>query len=222
DLIERMEMACEAYVQYGVYPIGLTAPKSYLFSREGLDVLRGARVVALFDTDEAVRPQRSNLSYADGHSIIAPAGGEGNRLTTDAYSTAVYLDVNEDIESLRNRVAALTGASKPVRSLWQLSSSMYLGERYVFASTPDGDLLLNGEQVNLAYQPFDYEANFDYQRGFMQFLTEQMETSNKLILLLVAVSVTMFFGMILTARRSMRRQFLIRPEEQGEERGIAP
>lgn len=215
---EHIELAYDAYTQYGVYPVALAAPTAWLYSEDGLSLLNVTRTVLLFDTDEEVEAvPRSNLSHRDGHYLAAPARSSGGRLYTNAYSTAVYLDVNEDTETLRTLVRGYKHSSITLRSLWNLSASLYVGVHY-FKSEPGEGMWFDGALADLGYTPFEYEEDFNYQRGFFQFLTEQIETSNKLIIALVLVSGTIFLYLIIFARRRMRSQFLVKPlRDKGRE-----
>lgn len=68
--------------------------------------------------------------------------------------------------------------------------------------------MVDGSRVSLAYTRFTYEDNFVYDRGFMQHMVEQIQSSNKLIMAFVAIACTFFsVGMVLS-RRDTRRQLL--------------
>ncbi|MDR0898560.1 MAG: DUF2334 domain-containing protein [Oscillospiraceae bacterium] len=210
EIKERMLLAYEVYTQYGVYPVAINAPEAYLFSAEGLEVLRGVSNVLLFESDDPIPPVQ-NLAYYEGHTVIAPAYKNGVRLHTDAYATALYLDVSEEMETLRSQVESALKGRQPTRSLWSLSSTLYMGT-HLFTSQPNGAAVYDGERVSLAYAPFTYEENFDFQRGFLQNLTAELESSNQFILTVVTLALALFSLLIWLARRYMRRQFLVRPQ----------
>ncbi|HRX09801.1 MAG TPA: hypothetical protein P5559_11670, partial [Candidatus Limiplasma sp.] len=65
--------------------------------------------------------------------------------------------------------------------------------------------------VSLRYVPFAYDDQYVYERGFIFYLKDQIDASNRLILMLVFLFSAVFILMIFIARRRIKRQFLIRP-----------
>jgi len=210
ELKQRIELAYEAYAQYGVYPLALAAPEAYLHMEAGLTVLRGVRTVMLFESDDVWSPGDSNLSYQDGHAVIAPAYAEGGNLYTGVYPSAVYLNLHDGVDALRKIANAYQRSVIPLSSLWSLDNTLYIGS-HLFTSGSKDVAHYDGERVSLAYQPFQYEENYVYQRGIIFFLGEQIAASNRLILSLVVFFSLVLLALIWIARRHMKRQFLVRP-----------
>lgn len=213
EVKERMELAYDVYTQYGVYPLGFTAPSSYMFSEEGLEVLRQSRTVFLFESDEEYEIPDSNMSFADGHTIIAQAYTADETLYTNSYSTAVYLDIDQDIKDIKRQIISFRDSKNPLKSVWNLTNSLYIGVDY-FLSVPGSAPQFNGEAVSLNYEAFTYEEEFDYGRGFVQYLTDQIESSNQLIMTVVVSSSVILVILIYIARRYMKRQFLRKADKK--------
>ncbi len=207
NLRQHMKIAYQAYSGYGVYPLAVEAPESWLMTENGLKALGGYRTVFLYETAESLEEtaQRENIAHADGHQLIAPAW-QNQAAFTSAYAQAIYLDPSEDVETLRAFVKRLKSSPRVFRSLSGLENVVYVGDDYVLAR--DGGVWVNGKAADLRYTPFTYEADYTFDRGFAQYMTEQIETSNQYILIFVFVACSTFLLMILLSRRQTRQQLV--------------
>ncbi|MDD6050139.1 MAG: DUF2334 domain-containing protein [Clostridiales bacterium] len=207
--MKQLNTAYSAYTRYGVYPLAIEAPEAYLFSKRGLEAIAGFRTVLLFRSDDHLsdRAEGENLAWYDGHQVLAPCMQDGGALTT-AYAQAIYLDVNEDVDTLRRYVQTLKRSRRALKSLVDMDNAVYMGSDYVFRSAT-GVVEVNGEIVSLAYEPFEYE-DYKFDRGFEQYLTNQILTSNRHIMTFVLVASTVFIAAILLSRRAMRWDILHR------------
>lgn len=178
DLQENIANAYSAYSRYGVYPLAIEAPDVWLMSEKGQDVLRGWRTVFLFRSDEALfgEKQAENTALRDGHQIVAPAYADATAFT-NAYAQAIYLDPSEDIETLRTQVNRLKNSRTALKKLSDVEGIVYAGDLYVHFYPADG-LYVNGQAASLAYQRFNYDEDYVYDRGFVQYMTEQIQAAN--------------------------------------------
>lgn len=207
ELLRHMEIAYSAYSAYGVYPTALQAPEIYLQCEKGIDLLIGFRTIFLFKTDEPIPGEKmhTNVARKDGHQIIA-AAWDDTEAFSNAYAQAIYLDVNEDVEVLRSYVQRIKGSRRALKSLPQMENTLYLGDDYIVQR--GGSITVNGKAADLTYYPFTYDEDFEFDRGFAQYLTDQIETSNKLILIFVFVACTLFITFTLMSRRIMRSELV--------------
>lgn len=190
-------------------------------SEKGQDVLRGWRTVFLFRSDEALfgEKQAENTALRDGHQIVAPAYADATAFT-NAYAQAIYLDPSEDIETLRTQVNRLKNSRTALKKLSDVEGIVYAGDLYVHFYPADG-LYVNGQAASLVYQRFNYDEDYVYDRGFVQYMTEQIQASNKLILVFVAVACTIFIVGMIISRRTTRRQLLgNHPHAKDEQKGV--
>lgn len=219
DLKQAMQIAYEAYTYYEVYPVALEVPEAWLLTEKGLDILSGWRTLLLFETDELLREseelngQRENLAYRHGHQLIAPAW-KSTEAFTSAYAQAIYLDPREDLETLRTYVQRLKHSRRILKSITGMENAVYIGANLITQGT--AGLNVNGRLVDTSFTPFVYES-YTYDRGFMQYMTEQIETSNEWILLFVGVASTTFLVMIALMRRQNRRNMLGDPRARRKE-----
>ncbi len=209
ELLRHMDIAYEAYAAYGVYPLAIQAPVSWMFCEEGLAALRGYRTVFLFETEEDLtRPELDrNLAFADGHQVIAPAWSD-DRAFSASYAQAFYLDASMDVEELRTTVQRLKTSRRVFKSLRAMENIVYSGDIAV-TGTADGAIAVNGKRADLTYVPFEYETNYTFDRGITQFFKEQIETSNRWVMIFVIVSCTVFIIMMVLFRRQIRRELVL-------------
>lgn len=206
---KQLNTAYSAYTRYGVYPLAIETPEAYLFSKRGLEAISGFRTVLLFRSDDQLSDQvgGENAAWYDGHQILAPSLLDGGALTT-TYAQAIYLDVNEDPDTLRKYVQTLKRSRRALKSLTDMDNSVYVGSDYVYRSAA-GVVEVNGAIVSLAYEPFVYEE-YKFDRGLEQYLTNQILTSNRNIMAFVLVASTIFIIAMLMSRQAMRREILHR------------
>lgn len=222
ELLRHMEIGYEAYSRYGVYPTALQAAEGYLLCEKGIELLRGFRTIFLFRSEEEIPGETlsTNAARRNGHQIIAAAWDDMQAFTS-SFAQAIYLDVNEDVETLRDHVQRIKASRRVLKSLTQMENTLYLADSYIVQNS-DG-LTLNGERVDLSYVPFTYDADYEFDRGFAQYLTEQIETSNKWILTFVFVACTVFITFTVMSRRVMRRDLVkgMQKKRQTVKRGTA-
>ncbi|MDD3335792.1 MAG: DUF2334 domain-containing protein [Eubacteriales bacterium] len=208
ELRMQIDIAYEAYSGYGVYPLAIQASENYLFSEKGLQALAGFRTVFLFESDDALGEATltGNIAYRDGHQIVAAAYSDSTAFTS-AYPQALYVDSHLDVETILTMVKRLNTTKRTFKSLSQMNTSIYIGSDHIVRQT-DG-LYANGNQVDLTYRPFTYEENYSYDRGIVRYLTDQIETSNQLILVFVVIACAAFVIMIVLSRRLTRRHLIL-------------
>ncbi len=218
ELMRHLDIAYSAYGRYGVYPVALEAPKSWIYHETGIATLRRFRTILLFDTDEPLWTPDifTHHIWADGHVLLAPAVGVGGRVyaSTSAFASAVYLDPRQDVTTLEQSLMQVLHARVQLRSLGDIPASVYLNQHSYTTAT--GVAEYNGNPVSLAYEPFVYEERFAYDRGFLGFMRQQLAISNRAITLFTLVAGTLFVIFLLWGRRAIRREFLFKKGGKGE------
>jgi hypothetical protein len=209
DLIRNMEISYEAYAAYGVYPLAVEAPVSWLECEKGLEALRGYRTVFLFESDDALADDEApdqNTAYRDGHQIVAPAW-QDSRVYTSAYAQAIYLDAQMDLEEMRTQIERIKTSKRVLKGLLEMENRVYSGDYAVVSA--NGILQVNGEHADTAYAPFTYDENYEYDRGLGQYFKEQIETSNNWLMVFVVLACSVFLVMIALFRRQIRRELVM-------------
>ncbi|HEX2927644.1 MAG TPA: DUF2334 domain-containing protein, partial [Ruminiclostridium sp.] len=217
EINKRLTAAVAAYNKYGVYPIAIEAPNNWIHEKMGLDILRRFRTVVLYSEDAKNNwsdIDGYNTVYSDGHHLIAPALPDGDigKNLINAYSTALFLDMNADIGTLKNQIEQIQGSEVPLKSLWSIAHTVYTDDRVV--KTEGNILTVNGKVQSLEYTPFTYTDNFNYNRGVIGRLAESMARENKRLLIIVTGISVLFIIFIAVARYQNRRRFLYKRKSE--------
>lgn len=213
EVNREITSAVEAYNKYGVFPTAIEAPNNWIHEKLGLDILRRFSTVILYtgqDRNNWSDIDGYNTVYSDGHHIIAPAllNGDTGSNMVNTYSTALYLDMNDDTGTIENQLKLIEDSAVPLKSLRSIAHTVYTDDRVVNSR---GDILtLNGRVQSLQYTPFTYEENFEYNRGVVGRLAESMARENKRLLIIVSGISILFIIFIAVARYQNRRRFLFK------------
>jgi len=223
DINKRITTAIDAYNKYGVYPIAIEAPNSWIHESLGMDVLKRFSTVILYPDKKNSWSDSDgyNTVYSDGHHLIAPAVLSNSSLDSNlikTYPTALFLDINTDIENLEEQIEQIQQSEVSLRSLWLTKHTVYTNDRVV--SFRDGILTVNGKVQSMEFKPFTYPEKFDFNRGIIGKMAESMDRENKRLLVIVTVISIIFIIFIAIARYQNRKRFLFkRTSEQGSDGG---
>lgn len=215
DINKRISIAFSAYTSYGIYPIALEVPNNWIHEKLGQDVMRRFRTVVL--TADTVKSNWTdaggyNTVYSDGHQFIAPAltSGESGGNMVNAYSTAVFLSIENSIEDIGQQVKKIQQSNIAVKSLWSSSHSVYTEDAVL--TSRNNVITLNDRPRTLEFVPFEYEGSFNYNRGIIGQMTEAIARENRRLLILVSVISITFLIFIGIARYHNRKKFLYRDD----------
>ncbi len=218
---DYLTYATEAYTNFGVYPLGISVPESYLFQEASRQILQRYSTVFCYKSDEISAfhiEEGFNFIYKDGHNLIAPAytmDQEGNTQIL-SISTAAYIDVSQGISSVKEQIDACVRSEVPLKSLWDLKQSVYANNLYLY--TEKGELYFNHEKIALEYQPFTYEA-YEYKSGVYQWIMKDLTGLNKQLAFIVVISSIIFIAFILAGRSRNRKRFIL-PREKEDKDGM--
>ncbi|MDD6050826.1 MAG: DUF2334 domain-containing protein [Clostridiales bacterium] len=208
---KQLETAYRAYADYGVYPVALAAPEDDLGSPHGMEAISGFSTVLLTEGDGPLTAPAltETPTRQEEHRLLAPYT-QGSAFTT-AYPQAIYLDANASPDELRRRVQTLGRSGCSLMSLAGMAHSVQIGDDCISRS-PTGGLEVNGQPFSLAYTAFEDEE-YRYDRGIVQYMTEQIQTSNRIIMGFVLLASACFAAFMLLSRQAMRRELLHPPGE---------
>ena len=217
ELQNHLTIATEAYSNYGVYPLAIEVPSEWLFHEQGQEILKRYSTVMVYD-ENLIKGKEELTTHKDsmnqvGHQIISPAislDGTGSSYI-NVYPTAVYKDITEDVETLRNDIAAYKESIVPIQSLWEISHVVDTDtSRIVYENRI---LTYNDVPVDLTYEPFAYVDSYDYKRNILTRITVDLESQNKKLVIFVSAAIVLFIFFILHARISNRKKFFY-PKEK--------
>ena len=97
-------------------------------------------------------------------------------------------------------------------NLWDLNHSVWINN-YNIAYT-DSLLYLNGEQTEMAFEPEEYDENYDYKRKMIQRITVNLQNQNRVLMVIVVIVIIIFTSFIVYARIRNRQQFLYKDKKE--------
>jgi hypothetical protein len=225
DINKRISIAFSAYCSYGVYPIALEAPNNWIHEKMGQDILRRFRtIVVTLDQKENSwsGKDKYNTIYLDGHQIIASAltVGDIEDNLINAYPTALFLNMNTNIDDLQTQIKKIQKSSIPLKSLWASSHSVYTEDKTL--SYKDNILTINGVVQSLEFIQFKYDTSYQYHRGIIGRMADSFDRENQKLLLIVCGISILFIIFIVIARNQNRKKFLYKADsnEDAEEEDI--
>lgn len=223
DLVnEYLSLAVNAYMKQGVYPMGLQVPGNWIRNSDTVEVMSRFKTILVSEEmdgqiEEDWIRANGNLVYQNDHQWIAPAitiDQEGNSYIS-VYSTAVYLNIDEDMEQIRQKIDDSQNFSLPSKDLWEISHSFYTNTDTMIYK--DGQISINGIPVDKTYMPVEPETDFSYKRNQLQRFSRDLTNENNKLLIAVIVIALLFVIFIIVARRNNRSRFFYEDEEDMDE-----
>ncbi len=208
---EYLTIATEAYANYGVYPLGIQVPESFMFTDTSREIIRRYSTIFWYKDDAAVSidlSERFNTIYSDGHNMIGSSIHLDELLSSQimVHSTATYIDLNNDFNTIKEQIDEKRASGVPLKSLWEVDNTVYGNSLYLY--TLNGQVYLNNKKVTLDYTPFEYENNYDYDNGVFHWIAMDLKGLNEILILIVLVSSALFTVFIIRARQFNRKKFL--------------
>lgn len=216
DIQKKINVAFSAYTSYGVYPIAFEAPSNWIYDDIGKEIMRKFRTIVLYQSEESgwTTNEISNEIYSDGHKIIAPTRTIGNQSTSfiKYHSTAIFLDINEDIGELSKKIEAIKSSELSVNNMWALNQSVFTDKESL--QYTNNILTLQGNVVKLQYEPFKYDEKSNYGKNSIENMSEIIAQNNRILLLGVSLAIMIFVGFIFIARYTNHKKFFYNDEKK--------
>lgn len=212
EFSELMTQTMEAYCDYGVYPLGMEVPKSWLYQEEALLWMRRCRTIFVYEDKKDVTIDLSvhkNLIYYNYHQLIMPIvelDHSGVNYSRN-YASAYYIDCSStSADELEKKINAFKDAYVYTNSLWDMTHSVWGNEYHL--SYESGVIRVNDQEVSKEYVPREYEEGHDYNRNIVQRVTISIQNQSKELIIAVIITTVTFVLMILYARISNRNRLL--------------
>lgn len=217
EIYEKLTDMTMAYVNQGVYPMGIQVPGSWLNDELYLKVLERYRTVFVYDDgkETGFSMETGTSRFArQGHQTVMPSIGLGKMGETSlkCYSSAVYISGATNEAELAAILDNSRVSQAPFMNLWDLDHSVWIND-YNIAYT-DGLLFLNGEYTEMVFEQKEYEEDYDYQRRMIQRITVNLQNQNHFLMGVVVVVIIIFASFIIFARVRNRKQFLHKEKEE--------
>jgi len=216
---EYLTIATETYVNYGIYPLGIEVPESFMFSETNREIIKRYSTVFWYEEKEEVAidlTEQYNTISNDGHNMIGTAinlDKLGNS-QIKVHSTAFYLNINDGIDAIKAGIDACKQSGIPMKSLWDVDQQVYANNVHLY--TEHGQVYYNDSKVSLDYTPFEYDKKYKYNDVFRLIMVDLKGLNEKLVFI-VALTTIIFVIFIIKARNVNKAKFLY-PKERRQKK----
>lgn len=211
ELYERLTDMTLAYIQNGVYPVGIQVPASWLNREPYLTVLGRYNTVFVYDDGQPTYfdlEAHTGKASRQGHQLVFPRidVDEEGISQLQCYASATYVDCSDGAELLLRYAEAGREGSNPFADLKGYNHQVWLNNGSL--TYENRTVYLNGERKETTFQPAAYDKDFDFHRGALTRISLDLANESQFLLVVVAVLLVVFLLGIVYARRQMRRRFL--------------
>lgn len=211
EFSEKMTAVTIAYSDYGVYPLGIEIPQSWIYKKDMLEWLKRYKTVFVYQDDGEIyfhEEDHKNLLYYNYHNLVMPMielDDTGISYVKN-YASALFINGNsQDNSELIEKINNYMQSSVSTKSLWELPHSVWANNYHL--NYENGVLTINDEIRSIIYIPQEYDENFNYKRNVVQRVTVNIKNQSTGLILLVTIVTTLFLGMIGYARYHNRKRF---------------
>lgn len=212
EFSEKMTDATVAYSNYGVYPLGIEIPQSWIYEKDILEWLKRYKTVFVYQDGGEIDFQEEyhrNLLYYNYHNLVMPMielDDTGISYVKN-YPSALYIKgISQDNSELIEKINNYMQSSVSTKSLWELPHSVWANNYHL--NYENGVLTINDEVRSISYVSQDYDENFNYKRNVVQRVTVSIKNQSTGLILLVTIVTVLFLFMIGYARYHNRKRFL--------------
>lgn len=211
ELNDKLTDMTMAYINNGVYPVGIQVPISWTNSEPYLTVLERYRTVFVYEDGNATGfdvDSHTSLISRQGHQLVYP------RIDLDqegisqlqCYASATYVDCGGSSDIfLRYAEAGKTGGN-PFMDLRDYNHQVWLDECSL--TYQNKTFYVDEVMQDASFHPTEYDSDFDYKRSALVRISVDLENQNRFLLGVVVVMTGAFLTAIIYARRRMRERFL--------------
>lgn len=200
-----------AYLDQGVYPLGIEVPLRWTYDDFYLEIMRRYRTVFVYDDGAGSGFSLAaghNKLYDNAHQLIMPVIELDDTRATHmtCYASAVYLDAyRTDVEQIHELAALMKKERVPFQNLWEMPHAVWGND--ISLNYERGMLRLNGETVAMTYEPIPYDEDYDYQRDIIKRVTISIQRQNKALMAVTVMVVFVFAMFMVYLRRLNKRSF---------------
>ena len=210
ELYEKLTDMTKAYMDNGVYPVGIEVPYSWLNREPYLTVLGRYRTVFVYEdgTDHGFdMDSHTSLISRQGHQLVYPRielDQEGVS-ALQCYASATYVDCGGESEIFLRYSRAGRAAGNPFMDLRDFSHQVWLDNCSL--TYQNRTVYVDGVVRDTQFQPKEYDTQFDFHRSALERMSVDLRNQNQLLLAGVLVLLVIFLSSIVYARHRMHKRF---------------
>lgn len=204
EIQEKINTTLSVYNKYGVYPVAFEAPNNWIYDETFIEIMKEFKTIMLKQetkNEEFTSKETNRDIFLSEHKII----GENRFNYINLYSTAEYLDCNKDIEELKKQLIEIKQTNIKIADMWKDEQEIYTDREML--KYENNIIKVQEKEVSLKYIPYQYEEDFNYNRGVISSMIESMRKSNQILLTIVLVTTIIFISFIFIARYKIHRKF---------------
>ena len=211
ELYEKLTDMTNAYIQNGVYPVGIQVPYSWFNREPYLTVLGRYRTVLAYDDGNPTffsLEAHTSLISRQGHQLIYPRIDlDQNGISQlQCYASATYVDCGEAWDVFLRYAELGRTSGNPFMDLRDYNHQVWLnGADLVYQNRT---VYLNGKVMDTSFHPVEYDTDYDFQRSPLVRMSVDLKNQNRFLLGVVVVMMAVFLSAIAYARRRMHKRFL--------------
>ena len=210
ELYEKLTDMTKAYMDNGVYPVGIEVPYSWLNREPYLTALGRYRTVFVYEdgTDHGFNmDSHTSLISRQGHQLVYPRielDQEGVS-ALQCYASATYVDCGGESETFLRYARAGRAAGNPFMDLRDFSHQVWLDNCSL--TYQNRTVYVDGVVRDTQFQPKEYDTQFDFHRSALERMSVDLRNQNQLLLAGVLVLLVIFLSSIVYARHRMHKRF---------------
>ena len=219
ELYEKLTDMTMAYVQNGVYPLGIQVPLSWVNQEPYLTLLKRYRTVFVYDDGAATGfdlDAHTSLIARQGHQLVYPIVDleQSGISQLECFPSAAYADCGSQGDVFLQYAQAGKTAGKPYLDLRDYNHTVWLNN--CSYSWQNRSAYLDGKRVDVRFQPVEYDTQFDFHRSPLVRMSVDLKNQNRLLMGIVLVLTIIFLSGIVFARFRMRKRFFSDPGKEKE------
>lgn len=217
ELYEKLTEMTMAYLDNGVYPVGIQVPLSWINQEPYLTVLKRYRTVFVYDDGTASRfdlDAHTSRIARQGHQLVYPLLelDQAGISQLESIASATYADCSAQRDAfLRCAETSKTGG-KPFMDLRDYNHSVWLDTGSL--TYRNRTVYVNGKMVDTTFRPVAYDTEYDFRRSPLVRMSVDLQNQNRILMGIVLILTVIFVSFIAYARHRMRKRFFSAPGKE--------
>ena len=219
ELYEKLTDMTMPYIENGVYPVGIEVPHSWINREPYLEVLKRYTTVFVYDDGKDAGfdlQAHTSLFARNGHQMVYPLLelDQAGISQLECYASATYVDCTTQFDRMLQYARNSRGSSNPFLDLREYDHTVWLNDcNLAYQSRM---VYVDGEQMQTTFQPVPYDTSYDFGRSPLRRITLDLQSQNRILMVVVVVLTAIFLLCIAYARKQIRKRFFSPAEKQEE------
>lgn len=217
ELYEKLTEMTMAYIQNGVYPVGIQVPFSWINQEPYLTVLKRYRTVFVYDDGAAtgfdLEAHTSQIAR-QGHQLVYPLLelDQAGISQLECFASATYADCAAQRDAFLRYAGSSKTGGKPYMDLRDYNHSVWLDTCVL--TYRNRTAYVDGKMADTTFQPTAYDTEYDFGRSPLVRMSVDLKNQNRFLMAVVLILTIIFISFIAYARHRMRKRFFSAPGKE--------